>query len=166
MIRRPPSSTLLPYTTLFRSHEDQIFAQSRTLLRCETSQTNDLIQAMKAKRTALTTGPVGDLTIKGNTRQYAIGDTLKTIHDQELNITMKGISTAEFGSEMDVTLYWGDFLNQEESILHHQVDLSHKFELNIPFRPPVNGYLRMEITSEGSRWPGLYLSSPIWIEIE
>src|SRR2546429_5241326 len=31
MIRRPPRSTLFPYTTLFRSQQEEFFAHTRTL---------------------------------------------------------------------------------------------------------------------------------------
>lgn len=148
------------------SHEDQIFAQSRTLLRSDSTQTNDLIEAMQARRTALTTGPVGDLIVRSNGVQYGIGDILKINRNLEINITINGLSTVEFGSEMDVALYWGDLSYRQESILYHAVDLNYKFERSIPFSPAADGYLRLEITSEGSRWPGVYLSSPIWIELQ
>src|SRR2546430_7376883 len=39
MIRRPPRSTLFPYTTLFRSHRDVVRAQDEFQLRSERSQT-------------------------------------------------------------------------------------------------------------------------------
>ncbi len=146
-------------------HEDQIFAQSRTLLRSGSTKINDLIQAMKARRTALTTGPVGDLIVHTDGEQYGIGDTFKINGNQEINIKVSGLSTVEFGSEMDVTVYWGDLSQRQETILYHEVDLNFEFELSIPFSPLTNGYLRLEISSEGSRWPGVYLSSPIWIEI-
>lgn len=147
------------------AHGDQIFAQARTLLHSDSNKLENLIQAMEAGRTAVTTGPVGDLNLSTGSQEAGIGDTLKLAQGQEIKILIQGISSVEFGSEMDVILYWGDLQNARESILHHDVDLDQHFELTIPFTPSTNGYLRLEITSEGSHWPGLYLSSPIWVEI-
>src|SRR3712207_7471685 len=38
MIRRPPRSTLFPYTTLFRSHDQQLMEQTEVMLREELRQ--------------------------------------------------------------------------------------------------------------------------------
>ncbi len=146
-------------------HEDQIFAQSRTLLRANTTRADDLIQAMKLRRSAVTTGPVGDLKLQDGDTWYLIGDTFETSANHAVTLEIQGVSTREFGSEMDVTLYWGDLESQQETILHHELDQERSFKIQLPFSIAASGYLRMEITSEGSRWPGLYLSSPIWIEI-
>ncbi len=148
------------------TNEDHIFGQSRTLLRSDSGHLADLIHAMQAGKTALTTGPVADLIIEHEAHSFGIGENLKTKIDQELMIRMKGLSTAEFGSEMDVTLYWGNLKEREESILYHAVDLQYKFELSMAFSPSSSGYIRLEVTSDGSRWPGLYLSSPIWLDIK
>ncbi len=146
-------------------HGGQIFGQARTLLRSDSNKLGDLIQAMQAGRTALTTGPVGNLILNSGSQAVGIGDTLNIGSDQEIKISIQGSSSVEFGSEMDVILYLGNFLSSEESILYHAVDQKHTFDVQIPFTPAASGYLRLEITSEGSRWPGLYLSSPIWIDI-
>jgi len=147
-------------------HEDQIFGQSRTLLRTQSARIDSLIEAMKLRRSAVTTGPMGDLTVQDGDSTYGIGDSLVSARDEQLSIELTGISTREFGSEMDITLYWGDLQKGAESIIHHEVDLVESFTIELPFSPDSNGYLRIEITSEGSRWPGLYLSSPIWIELK
>jgi len=145
--------------------EDQILGQVRTLIQSKSNGVPDLIEGMKARRTALTTGPVGDLMLTHDTETVGIGETLSLLHDSEIMITLIGQSTDEFGAELDVALYWGDLVQGEESILHHEVDLQKRFNIQVPFTPATDGYLRMEISSEGSRWPGVYVSSPIWIEI-
>ncbi|NQV15946.1 hypothetical protein HQ531_10855 [bacterium] len=146
-------------------HEDQIFAQARTLLRCNSNKMNDLIEAMKLGRTALSTGPVGDLVVTVSEQRFGIGDTLLIDSQQEMDIHITGVSTIEFGSQMDVTLYLGELNGIQESILYREEDLNNEFERHIPFTPITNSYLRIELTSEGSRWPGVYISSPIWINI-
>ncbi len=146
-------------------HEDQIFAQSRTLIRSESNSTAALMQAMKNRRSAVSTGPVGDLSFSIDDKNYGIGDTAAIKPNVSTIIKVKGMSSAEFGAEMDVTLYLGNIETQTESILHHEVDLNTTFDLDIPFAPLHSGYLRMEISSEGSRWPGVYVSSPIWINL-
>ncbi|MCF7824205.1 MAG: hypothetical protein K9N35_08550 [Candidatus Marinimicrobia bacterium] len=154
----------LPALTLGLS-EDQIFGQSRTLIKSATTGVNDLIQAMKTRRTALTTGPVGDLMIEFGDQHAEIGDTLGVSKGAELQITMLGLSSDEFGAEMDVTLYCGRLSRLEESILYHGSDHRGQFELQLSHTAEDSGYVRLEISSEGSRWPGVFVSSPIWIDI-
>jgi len=146
-------------------HDDQIFGQSRTLLRSKRSGLNDLINAMKLKRTALSTGPIGEILLKSEKQIAEIGDTLSISSHEKLEITLRGLSSSEFGKEMDVTLYAGNLDDKQEVIVYHEVDQWGQFELHLPFSTEAAGYLRLEITSEGSRWPGVYVSSPIWIEI-
>jgi len=146
------------------THEDQIFAQSRTIVRSQSRETKDIVAAMKQRRTALSTGPIGDLTITSNNQTYEIGDTLHAASGDVLKLIVRGISSEEFGSEMDISVYTGDILTQEEQLIFHETDLSDNFELSQDFTSPARGYLRLEISSEGSRWPGIYVSSPIWIE--
>ena len=147
------------------THEDQIFAQSRTVVRSHSLATSDLVDAMKHRRTALSTGPMGDLTISMRESTYGIGDTIKAKQNDVLKICYGGLSTEEFGSDMDVTLYDGHLEDNEEALLFHDSELSHRFELTQKFTVPGKSYLRMEISSEGSRWPGIYVSSPIWIDV-
>ncbi len=146
-------------------HEDQIFAQSRTLVRSHSSDTSALVDAMKHRRTALSTGPMGDITITSEGSSYGIGDTINSKKNDILRLCCHGISSEEFGSEMDVSLYSGNLETQEETLLFHDSELSERFELNKEFKVSGNAYLRMEISSNGSRWPGVYVSSPIWIEV-
>ncbi|MBT3228575.1 MAG: PHP domain-containing protein [Candidatus Marinimicrobia bacterium] len=146
------------------THEDQIFAQSRTIIRSASSDTTALIDAMKKRRTALSTGPMGDLAVSLKGKVYGVGDTLSANKDNALKLSIRGASTEEFGSLMDVSLYAGDLESQAETLLFHESELSNEFEINLDFAVPGEAYLRMEISSDGSRWPGIYVSSPIWIE--
>jgi len=146
------------------NHEDQIFAQSRTIIRSESSQISDLVQAMKMRRTALSTGPIGDLQINSGGKDYGIGDTLQVSRGSTLEFNVKGISSEEFGSELDVSVYAGNLDTGEESLLLHEECLAEFFEKSQKFAITNIGYLRLEISSEGSRWPGIFLSSPIWID--
>ncbi|NQV30191.1 MAG: hypothetical protein HQ508_04820 [Candidatus Marinimicrobia bacterium] len=146
-------------------HEDQIFAQSRTLLRSISNGTDDLIEAMKACRTALTTGPVGEMKLSCSGQLYEIGDTAKLEKGSALELKVNAYSTQEFGSQLDVSIYVGNLESVQESLLFHQADLASGLDLTLEHTPEASGYLRLEITSDGSRWPGLYLSSPIWIDL-
>jgi len=145
-------------------HEDQIFGQSRTLLKSGGGELADLMEAMRTRRTALSTGPVGEIVVKAGGKQAGIGDTLAVAVGEQLTITLRGQSSAEFGTDMDVTLYGGRIKADEEVILYHGNDHHTDFEFHLPFPVETNGYLRLEISSEGSRWPGVFVSSPIWIE--
>lgn len=147
------------------THEDQIFGQSRTLVQCNDPNTGDILQAMKARRTALSTGPVGDLTLILGNQSYGIGDTLQTTKNTPINFRVQGCTSQEFGLEMDVSVYAGDMEFREEKLIMHKQGLEKKFNLNDNYNLPASGYIRMEISSDGSRWPGLFMSSPIWIEI-
>src|SRR5438034_8749282 len=60
MIRRPPRSTLFPYTTLFRSRQGLLFSLNRP---------------QDHSRDALTVASIGDLTVLGYTR----GDRLPVL---------------------------------------------------------------------------------------
>jgi len=120
---------------------------------------------MKHRRTALSTGPVGDLTLSSRNGSFGIGDTLNARKNEVLKVFIQGFSTDEFGSTMDVTLYSGNLETQEETLLFHDSELSTEFKSNQDFCVTGESYLRMEISSEGSRWPGIYVSSPIWIEV-
>jgi len=148
------------------THEDQIFGQVRTLLRSKSTEVEDLVSAMQHKRTALTTGPVGDLTLRSSNGDVGIGDVLEVAKGTELVVTLKGSSSAEFGLEMDVTLYQGHFGEEDEKIIEHFQDVRGPFEKVLPITVSQSGYLRLEISSEGSRWPGVYMSSPIWINVK
>jgi hypothetical protein len=119
---------------------------------------------MKKRRTALSTGPMGDLAVSLKGKVYGVGDTLSANKDNALKLSIRGASTEEFGSLMDVSLYAGDLESQAETLLFHESELSNEFEINLDFAVPGEAYLRMEISSDGSRWPGIYVSSPIWIE--
>lgn len=81
-----------------------------------------------------------------------------------LKLNYRGYSTEEFGSLMEVTIYAGNLDTQEEMLLFHDSELSERFEITQNFTVPGKSYLRLEISSEGSRWPGIYVSSPIWVE--
>ncbi len=146
------------------THEDQIFAQSRTIVRSDTTDTSEIVEAMKQRRTALSTGPMGDLTITFEGTTFGIGDTLKARKNDMLKLNYRGYSTEEFGSLMEVTIYAGNLDTQEEMLLFHDSELSERFEITQNFTVPGKSYLRLEISSEGSRWPGIYVSSPIWVE--
>jgi hypothetical protein len=147
------------------THEDQIFAQSRTIIRSESSETTHLVDAMKQRRTALSTGPMGDLTIMTEGSSYGIGDTIRAKLHDTFKLRICGLSSEEFGSEMDVTLYTGNLETQQEELLFHDSEQLEKFELVQEFTVSNKSYIRMEISSEGSRWPGIYVSSPIWIDL-
>ncbi len=147
------------------THEDQIFAQSRTVVRSHSSEPDDLIDAMKYRRTALSTGPMGELSLRSHMKSYGIGDRLESSKDQVINIIARGVSSEEFGSMMDASIYYGNLETMEETLLFHYSELSNSFEITQNLTIAGNSYLRMEISSHGSRWPGLYVSSPIWIEV-
>src|SRR2546430_5645074 len=53
MIRRPPRSTLFPYTTLFRSHAHDLPDEEVVILACGLSRQIDLAQARDRKSTRL-----------------------------------------------------------------------------------------------------------------
>jgi len=146
-------------------HEDQIFAQSRTVVRSVDSEISNLVDAMKNRRTAASTGPMGDLTINSGENSFGIGDTIKSKKNDVLKLSYRGFSTEEFGSAMDVTLYSGNLESGEETLLIHDSELSEAFELYYDFKVFGQSYIRMEISSHGSRWPGIYVSSPIWIDV-
>lgn len=147
------------------THEDQIFAQSRTIVRSDSLDASAIVDAMKHRRTALSTGPMGDLTITSGGSAYGIGDTINAKKNETLTICYRGLSTEEFGVAMDVTLYAGDLEAREETLLFHDSEVLDGFEITQNFIIPGKSYLRLEISSHGSRWPGIYVSSPIWIEV-
>ncbi len=147
------------------THEDQIFAQSRTIVRSDSLDASAIVDAMKHRRTALSTGPMGDLTITSGGSAYGIGDTINAKKNETLTICYRGLSTEEFGVAMDVTLYAGDLEAREEKLLFHDSEVLDGFEITQNFIIPGKSYLRLEISSHGSRWPGIYVSSPIWIEV-
>ena len=147
------------------THEDQIFAQSRTIVRSDSLDASAIVDAMKHRRTALSTGPMGDLTITSGGSAYGIGDTINAKKNETLTICYRGLSTEEFGTAMDVTLYAGDLEAREEKLLFHDSEVLDGFEITQNFIIPGKSYLRLEISSHGSRWPGIYVSSPIWIEV-
>ena len=146
--------------------EDQIFGQCRTLVKSDSAMVDDLTRAMKQRRTALSTGPVGDLNIISGNAVSGVGDTVQANKGDQLEVRVIGHSSTEFGEEMDFTLYLGDLYNQEETILSHFSEKSDMFEMSIELSASSNAYVRLEISSEGSRWPGIYLSSPIWIDVD
>ncbi len=145
-------------------HEDQIFAQSRTLVRSDGTATAEIVAAMKARRTALSTGPIGDLKISFDGSDYGIGDTLEARKGDILKLSCEGLCTEEFGLSLDVTLYAGNLESQKESLLLYESEISKKFEITQNFTVKGKSYLRMEISSDGSRWPGIYVSSPVWVD--
>jgi len=147
------------------THEDQIFAQSRTIVRSKSTDTSDIVEAMKQRRTALSTGPIGDLAITFKATSCGIGDTFMARKNDILKMTYRGLCTEEFGSLMDVTVYTGNLETREETLLFHHSEMSDGFEIVQNFKVPGKSYLRLEISSDGSRWPGIYVSSPIWIEV-
>lgn len=148
-------------------HEDQIFGQVRSLLRADSNKLSDLMQAMQTGRSALSTGPVGDMTVtlKNRDERFGIGDSLSTNKGQELDVHFSGVCSKEFGATMDVTLYLGQIASEDETICYRETDLDDNFEKHFSFTVDGKSYLRYELTSEGSRWPGVYMSSPIWINI-
>jgi hypothetical protein len=147
------------------THEDQIFAQSRTLVKCDSADPLNLVDAMKHRRTALSTGPVGDLTITSGETSYSVGDIIVAKKNDTLKIICAGLCTEEFGSLMDVSLYLGNLDTQKETLLFHDSEILEKCEFTQEFTVRNNSYVRLEISSDGSRWPGIYVSSPIWIEM-
>lgn len=146
--------------------DDQIFGQCRTLVRSDSVAVDHLIQAMKQRRTALTTGPVGDLNILSGNIVCGIGDTMQCIKGDTYELRVMAQSSPEFGTEMDVSLYIGNLETQEETLFSHQSENSEKIEFSSEFSVQSNAYLRLEIGSEGSRWPGIFVSSPIWLEVD
>lgn len=146
-------------------NEDQIFGQVRTLVRSASPAVADLVVAMKAKRTALTTGPVGHLSIDFNGRRSEIGESFTGDRDVSFTVQLTAKSTPEFGKEMDIKLFHGDLQKKIETVIYHEFDRSTEFQDEFSFRPENSGYIRMEISSEGALWPGVYLSTPIWFEI-
>jgi len=66
---------------------------------------------------------------------------------------------------MDVSLYLGNLDTQKETLLFHDSEILEKCEFTQEFTVRNNSYVRLEISSDGSRWPGIYVSSPIWIEM-
>lgn len=147
------------------SHEDQLFGQSRTILRTKGSDISVLVEAMKHRRTALSTGPMGDLVIKSKGLTYGVGDILQAAPGDSMSFLARGVSSKEFGSVMDVSIYSGNLDDQSENLQYHGSDLEHEFEIEQELVVSGKSYLRLEISSEGSRWPGLFVSSPIWIEV-
>lgn len=146
------------------AHEDQIFGQSRTLLKSRTVRVADLVDAMKHRRTALSTGPIGDLSLWIKDQHWGIGDVVNISTGQALILRASGVSTEEFGLDLDVSIYAGDLVNREESLIYHGSFTSGNFEIHEEVKGVNRSYYRLEISSEGSRWPGIYISSPIWIE--
>ncbi len=148
------------------THGDQLFAQSRTLVKSKSAAIQDLIEGMKLRRTAISTGPVGDLILSRDGKSFGIGDIVHLKKGDAVQLTARGSSTAEFGSAMDVTVYSGIFGAGEETILSHSPEGPNSFELELNLEVSGNSYVRLEISSEGSRWPGIFASSPIWIELQ
>lgn len=146
--------------------EDQVFAQCRTVVKATGTSVLELIQAMKAKRTGLTTGPVGEINVYSGDTMSEIGDIHRLGSENEVTVQLKAQSSVEFGAEMDITLYLGDLEMQEETIAAHHTSTSGTFEVSERLQVPQRGYLRLEVSSEGARWPGIYVSSPIWIEVD
>ena len=147
------------------THEDQVFGQARTLLRSETTVTLDLINAMKRRRSALSTGPMGELRVKSLDLTAGIGDVMHCDQGAKLEIQASGISSDEFGKSMDVSIYWGNLGKGQEALLYSEPDLLGDFKLTEKVSVTSDSYVRLEITSDGARWPGLYMSSPIWISL-
>src|SRR3712207_8620332 len=53
MIRRPPRSTLFPYTTLFRSQRDKVLAETRAQLEARERELAETQTAVQAEDTEL-----------------------------------------------------------------------------------------------------------------
>lgn len=146
------------------THEDQILGQSRTLLKSKSVQIGDLIDAMRHRRTALSTGPIGDMILRVKDRHWGIGDVVSIAGEQQLVLNASGMNTAEFGLDLDVSIYSGNLESRQETLIHHESFTSGKFEISKTVKVVNRSYYRLEISSEGALWPGIYVSSPIWIE--
>src|SRR5260370_15253242 len=78
MIRRPPRSTLFPYTTLFRSRRDQAMQRRRLADRGETDETRlALLPRPRQRRHHVAKDFI-------NTHRQAIGDVRSEEHTSEL----------------------------------------------------------------------------------
>src|SRR3712207_8802465 len=84
MIRRPPRSTLFPYTTLFRS-EDRVRAQALLVVRAAGRRGKAIVH-VTATAAGLSGYPEGDVTLK-------LGDRRKVV------TLRKGKASAHFRSE-------------------------------------------------------------------
>ena len=145
-------------------HEDQIFGQVRTLLRSESAKNGALVEAMQLRRTALSTGPVGDIKVVSTQGVADIGDTITFSPGEKIEFAVQGYSSKEFGDSLDLSVFHGDLESENEALLFHRSDCPSGISIQDNFTVHGDGYLRLEITSEGSRWPGLYMSSPIWFQ--
>src|SRR2546429_6743977 len=79
MIRRPPRSTLFPYTTLFRSLQDEEAPRPSRLLGHPSSQPDDQIEGAEEDR-----GQHQPLGHKGGHPEYPIGHGLQEIEHRRV----------------------------------------------------------------------------------
>src|SRR3712207_8076018 len=86
MIRRPPRSTLFPYTTLFRSEVEGVSGTWRDLTESVNSMASNLtdqVRSIAEVTTAVANGDLsGKITVEARGEGAALADTLKTMVDR------------------------------------------------------------------------------------
>ncbi|MCF7797755.1 MAG: hypothetical protein K9N11_06700 [Lentisphaeria bacterium] len=157
----------MPMIMLFRLN-DQILGQARTLIDSTGNEPEKLISAMQQRRTAASTGPVGDLQlITPDGMTHRIGEDVEILSEY-VTIRLEGLSTAEFGVISDILLYQGNLTARQEAVIWEKVPAKKTFRVNhtLKFRISEPTYFRLEIKTPGNnRWPGVYLSTPIWVRL-
>lgn len=158
----------MPMIKLFWMN-DQIMGQARTMVYSTDRTPDALVSGMQQRRTAATTGPVGNLqltTLEGT--QHQIGEVVE-ISKEVVTLQLEGISTAEFGPLATIILYQGNLTTRQELIVWEKVPATQIFRIShaIKLRISTPSFFRLEIKTPGNRrWPGVYLSSPIWVQLQ
>jgi|FLOH01.1.fsa_nt_gi hypothetical protein len=146
---------------LVKESPNQCLGLARTLVHAKSNSKSDIIEGMKAKATAITTGPIGDMNVTDSDgHSTKIGETLRMTGDLSLHIF--GQSSTEFGKKMKWFLYGGDGVGEyvvKEGLATETINVLWTIKDTKRLR-----YLRLEIHSKGNTVPGVYVSTPIWIE--
>ena len=146
-------------------HADQLLGQVQTLIHSPSRTLEDLAQGLRSRRTAVSTGPTGDLTVTAGKLTGGIGDELALETGQTVTVAISALSSAEFGQLEAIRVYKGNPGETKEHCLKTWTPQSFTFSTVLELKLVDDGYLRLEIDSAGSKWPGVYLSTPIWISI-
>ncbi len=146
-------------------HEDQILGQAQTLLKLDALNIENITTAVREARTAISTGPAGELMVSSETfHAKGAGDCIKIPAGSRVNVRVKGISSKEFGMLTKAVLYQGMIGHAEEKVVWIAEPRDFQVDESLEIEIASECYLRMELSSPGGRWPGIFVSSPIWME--
>ena len=152
----------LPMWSLMQ-HDDQVLGQVQTLVHSDVNTPEAISRAIRQRATAVSSGPAGNLLVTCQGKKAGIGETLSVPSDSEVQVAITGLSTAEFGLLESGRLIRGDLVRESESVIAEfsPGQFQHSESITLTINTPC--YLRLEWETPGGLWPGVYVSSPVWI---